>query len=281
MQVYLDLMQKVLNEGIERSDHLGVQTRSIFGAQMRFDLQEGFPILTTNQIPLKFIIYELLWCLKGDTNIKYLHEHDVTFFDEWADENGDLGPFYGKQWRHWIGEDGRNIDQISNVVHQIKVHPNSRRLIVSSWNAADMDSLPFTPCNLLLQFYVADGRLSSFMYQRSSDLFLGLPLCIASYSLLTMMIAQQCDLELGEFVWTGGDVFIEEDCLDKAKEQLSRGLRPLPQMKIKRCPNSIFDYKYEDFELVHYEPHPEIVLPKHNVSGTEIDFDSLSQELFN
>lgn len=261
MQVYLDLMKKILDEGVDRSDRTGVGTRSIFGTQMRFDLSESFPLLTTKKVHLRSIIYELLWFLSGDTNIKFLKDNKVTIWDEWADENGNLGPVYGKQWRRWECADGRIIDQISNVVEQIKNNPQSRRLIVNAWNVADVDKMALPPCHLLFQFYVANDRLSCMLYQRSCDFFLGVPFNIASYSLLCMMIAQQCGLKPGEFVWTGGDTHLYLNHLEQAKEQLSRTPRALPKMIIKRKPDSIFDYKFEDFELVDYDPYPVIMAP--------------------
>lgn len=261
MQVYLDLMKKILDEGVDRSDRTGVGTRSIFGTQMRFDLSESFPLLTTKKVHLRSIIYELLWFLSGDTNIKFLKDNKVTIWDEWADENGDLGPVYGKQWRRWECADGRIIDQISNVVDQIKNNPQSRRLIVNAWNVADVDKMALPPCHLLFQFYVANDRLSCMLYQRSCDFFLGVPFNIASYSLLCMMIAQQCGLKPGEFVWTGGDTHLYSNHFEQAKEQLSRTPRALPKMIIKRKPESIFDYKFEDFELVDYDPYPVIKAP--------------------
>ncbi|WP_281710141.1 thymidylate synthase [Anaerobiospirillum succiniciproducens] len=261
MQVYLDLMKKILDEGVDRSDRTGVGTRSIFGTQMRFDLSESFPLLTTKKVHLRSIIYELLWFLSGDTNIKFLKDNKVTIWDEWADENGNLGPVYGKQWRRWECADGRIIDQISNVVEQIKNNPQSRRLIVNAWNVADVDKMALPPCHLLFQFYVANDRLSCMLYQRSCDFFLGVPFNIASYSLLCMMIAQQCGLKPGEFVWTGGDTHLYSNHFEQAKEQLSRTPRALPKMIIKRKPDSIFDYKFEDFELVDYDPYPVIKAP--------------------
>lgn len=261
MKVYLDLMQRILDEGVVRGDRTGTGTKSLFGTQMRFDLSKDFPLLTTKKVHLRSIIYELLWFLKGDTNIKYLHDHKVTIWDEWADENGDLGPVYGKQWRRWECADGRVIDQISNVVEQIRHNPESRRLIVNAWNVADVDNMALPPCHLLFQFYVANGRLSCMLYQRSCDFFLGVPFNIASYSLLTLMMAQQCDLEPGEFVWTGGDTHLYLNHLDQAREQLSRIPRALPQMKILRRPDTIFDYEFEDFELVNYDPWPVIKAP--------------------
>lgn len=261
MQVYLDLMKKILDEGVDRSDRTGVGTRSIFGTQMRFDLSESFPLLTTKKVHLRSIIYELLWFLSGDTNIKFLKDNKVTIWDEWADENGNLGPVYGKQWRRWECADGRIIDQISNVVEQIKNNPQSRRLIVNAWNVADVDKMALPPCHLLFQFYVANDRLSCMLYQRSCDFFLGVPFNIASYSLLCMMISQQCGLKPGEFVWTGGDTHLYSNHFEQAKEQLSRTPRALPKMLIKRKPDSIFDYKFEDFELVDYDPYPVIKAP--------------------
>lgn len=228
---------------------------------MRFDLSESFPLLTTKKVHLRSIIYELLWFLSGDTNIKFLKDNNVTIWDEWADENGNLGPVYGKQWRRWECADGRIIDQISNVVEQIKNNPQSRRLIVNAWNVADVDKMALPPCHLLFQFYVANDRLSCMLYQRSCDFFLGVPFNIASYSLLCMMIAQQCGLKPGEFVWTGGDTHLYSNHFEQAKEQLSRTPRALPKMLIKRKPDSIFDYKFEDFELVDYDPYPVIKAP--------------------
>ena len=261
MKVYLDLMQRILDEGVERGDRTGTGTLSLFGTQMRFDLSQGFPLLTTKKVHLRSIIYELLWFLKGDTNIKYLHDHKVTIWDEWADENGDLGPVYGKQWRRWECADGRVIDQVANVVEQIKHNPNSRRLIVSAWNVADVDQMALPPCHMMFQFYVAQGKLSCMLYQRSCDFFLGVPFNIASYALLTMMMAQQCDLEPGEFVWTGGDTHLYLNHLEQAKEQLTRTPRALPTMVLKRRPDSLFDYQFEDFELRDYDPYPVIKAP--------------------
>ena len=254
-------MQRILDEGVERGDRTGTGTLSLFGTQMRFDLSQGFPLLTTKKVHLRSIIYELLWFLHGDTNIKYLHDHKVTIWDEWADENGDLGPVYGKQWRRWECADGRVIDQVANVVEQIKHNPNSRRLIVSAWNVADVDQMALPPCHMMFQFYVAQGKLSCMLYQRSCDFFLGVPFNIASYALLTMMMAQQCDLAPGEFVWTGGDTHLYLNHLEQAQEQLSRTPRALPKMLIKRRPESIFDYEFEDFELVNYDPYPVIKAP--------------------
>lgn len=261
MRAYLDLMQRILDEGVDRDDRTGTGTRSLFGTQMRFDLNAGFPLLTTKKVHLRSIIYELLWFLRGDTNIKYLHDHKVTIWDEWADERGELGPVYGKQWRSWECPDGRVIDQISNVVEQIKHNPNSRRLIVSAWNVADVDQMALPPCHMMFQFYVANNKLSCMLYQRSCDFFLGVPFNIASYSLLTMMMAKECDLELGDFVWTGGDTHLYLNHFEQAKEQLSRTPRALPQMIIKRKAPSIFEYDFDDFELQNYDPYPVIKAP--------------------
>ncbi|MBU3843545.1 MAG: thymidylate synthase [Candidatus Anaerobiospirillum pullicola] len=261
MQVYLDLMKKIMEEGVDRGDRTGTGTRSIFGTQMRFDLSQGFPLLTTKKVHLKSIIYELLWFLHGDTNIKYLHDHKVSIWDEWADEHGDLGPVYGKQWRHWECADGRIIDQVSNAITEIKTNPNSRRIIVSAWNVADVEKMALPPCHLLFQFYVANNKLSCLLYQRSCDFFLGVPFNIASYSLLTMMMAKECGLELGDFVWTGGDTHIYHNHFEQVKEQLSRTPRPLPKMIIKRQAPTLFDYDYDDFELVDYDPYPAIKAP--------------------
>lgn len=261
MRVYLDLMQRILDEGVDRGDRTGTGTRSLFGTQMRFDLNAGFPLLTTKKVHLRSIIYELLWFLRGDTNIQFLHDHKVTIWDEWADAKGNLGPVYGKQWRSWECADGRVIDQISNVVDQIKHNPNSRRLIVNAWNVADVDQMALPPCHTMFQFYVANNKLSCMLYQRSCDFFLGVPFNIASYALLTMMMAKECDLELGDFVWTGGDTHLYMNHFEQAKEQLSRTPRALPQMIIKRKAPSIFEYDYDDFELQNYDPYPVIKAP--------------------
>ncbi|WP_333840188.1 thymidylate synthase [Pelomicrobium sp.] len=261
MRQYLDLMRHVLEQGTRKPDRTGVGTLSIFGHQMRFDLGRGFPLVTTKRIHLKSVIHELLWFLRGDTNVRYLQERGVTIWDEWADENGDLGPIYGYQWRSWPAPDGRHIDQISRVVKEIKDNPHSRRLIVSAWNVADLDKMALTPCHALFQFYVAEGRLSCQLYQRSCDVFLGLPFNIASYSLLTHMVAQQCGLEVGEFVWTGGDVHLYLNHLEQARTQLAREPYPLPTLRILRKPPSIFDYAFEDFEFVNYRYHPAIPAP--------------------
>ena len=261
MKIYLDLMRRILEEGVDRSDRTGTGTRSIFGTQMRFDLNKGFPLLTTKKVHLRSIIHELLWFLSGDTNIKYLKDNGVSIWNEWADENGDLGPVYGKQWRSWAAPDGKVIDQISNAVDMIKHNPDSRRIIVSAWNPADVEKMALPPCHALFQFYVANGKLSCLLYQRSCDFFLGVPFNIASYSLLTMMMAKECDLGLGDFVWTGGDTHLYSNHFEQAHLQLSRTPRALPTMLIKRKAPSIFDYKYEDFELINYDPYPVIKAP--------------------
>ncbi len=261
MQQYLSLMKDILENGTQKTDRTGTGTRSVFGRQMRFDLAEGFPLVTTKKLHLRSIIYELLWFLRGDTNIKYLNDNGVTIWDEWADENGNLGPVYGSQWRSWPAPDGRHIDQIANVLHQIKTKPDSRRHIVSAWNPAEVDNMALPPCHALFQFYVADGKLSCQLYQRSADFFLGVPFNIASYALLTHMVAQQCDLEAGAFVWTGGDVHLYNNHFDQAALQLSRQPYPLPQLVIRRKPVSLFEYAYEDFEIVNYQSHPAIKAP--------------------
>ncbi len=261
MKQYLDLMQHILDKGTDKSDRTGTGTRSVFGYQMRFDLNEGFPLVTTKKCHLRSIIHELLWFLQGDTNVAYLHENKVSIWDEWADENGNLGPVYGAQWRSWPTPDGRHIDQITQVIEQIKSNPDSRRLIVSAWNVGELDKMALAPCHAFFQFYVADGKLSCQLYQRSCDVFLGLPFNIASYALLTMMVAQQCDLELGDFVWTGGDTHRYSNHMEQTQLQLSREPRPLPTMTIARRPESIFDYRFEDFELSGYDPHPHIKAP--------------------
>ena len=261
MKQYLELMQKVLDEGTQKNDRTGTGTLSIFGHQMRFNLQDGFPLVTTKRCHLRSIIHELLWFLQGDTNIAYLHENNVTIWDEWADENGDLGPVYGKQWRAWPTPDGRHIDQITTVLNQLKNDPDSRRIIVSAWNVGELDKMALAPCHAFFQFYVADGKLSCQLYQRSCDVFLGLPFNIASYALLVHMMAQQCDLEVGDFVWTGGDTHLYSNHMDQTHLQLSREPRPLPKLIIKRKPESIFDYRFEDFEIEGYDPHPGINAP--------------------
>ena len=257
-QQYLDLLKHILEKGAKKEDRTGTGTLSVFGHQMRFDLNEGFPLLTTKKVHLKSIIHELLWFLKGETNIAYLKENGVSIWDEWADENGNLGPVYGSQWRNWETTDGRKIDQISQLIEQIKKNPDSRRHIVSAWNVGEVDKMKLPPCHLLFQFYVANGRLSCQLYQRSSDVFLGVPFNIASYALLTMMIAQVCDLALGDFVWTSGDTHLYTNHLEQARTQLSREPRPFPTMKINPDIKNIFDFKYEDFQLENYNPHPVI-----------------------
>lgn len=258
MKQYLDLLNRILTEGIEKTDRTGTGTKSVFGHQMRFNMAEGFPLLTTKKLHLKSIIYELLWFLRGDTNIKYLKDHGVSIWDEWADENGELGPVYGHQWRSWPDYNGGTIDQISNVVKMIKNNPDSRRIIVSAWNPAEVDRMALPPCHSLFQFYVADGRLSLQLYQRSADTFLGVPFNIASYALLLMMMAQVTGLKAGDFVHTTGDTHLYLNHLEQAKLQLSREPRPLPKMNINPNVKSIFDFKYEDFELENYNPWPHI-----------------------
>lgn len=258
MQQYHDLLRRVLDTGVDRSDRTGTGTRSVFGHQMRFDLSEGFPVLTTKKLHLRSIIIELLWFLKGDTNIAWLKENGVSIWDEWADENGELGPVYGYQWRSWPAPDGRSIDQIANVVETIKTNPTSRRLVVSAWNPALVDEMALPPCHCLFQFYVAEGRLSCQLYQRSADIFLGVPFNIASYSLLTMMIAQVCGLQYGDFVLTLGDAHLYADHLDKAELQLERDVRSLPVMHINPEVKDLFAFRYEDFTLEGYDPHPHI-----------------------
>lgn len=258
MKQYLELLQHILDDGVEKGDRTGTGTISVFGNQMRFNLQEGFPCLTTKKLHLKSIIYELLWFLKGDTNAKWLQERGVRIWNEWADENGELGHIYGYQWRSWPDYNGGHIDQITEVIDQIKNNPNSRRLIVSAWNVADISNMNLPPCHVLFQFYVANGKLSCQLYQRSADTFLGVPFNIASYALLTMMIAQVCDLEPGDFVYTTGDTHLYLNHIEQAKLQLTREPRPLPKMKINPEVKNIFDFKYEDFELMGYDPHPHI-----------------------
>jgi thymidylate synthase len=258
MKKYLDLMEHVLKNGVTKSDRTGVGTISTFGYQMRFDLSEGFPLVTTKKVHLKSIIHELIWFLKGETNIQYLKDNGVSIWDEWADDDGELGPVYGSQWRSWRTADGRTVDQIQNVIEQIKKNPDSRRLIVSAWNVGEVDKMALPPCHTFFQFYVLDGKLSCQLYQRSADVFLGVPFNIASYALLTMMVAQVCGLKAGDFVHTFGDVHLYSNHLEQAKLQLSRQPKPLPFMKIREDVKSIFDFKYEDFQLVNYEPHPPI-----------------------
>ena len=258
MKQYHDLLKHILDNGAQKGDRTGTGTLSVFGYQSRYDLSEGFPCLTTKKLHLRSIIVELLWFLKGDTNIKYLKDNNVSIWDEWADENGDLGPVYGYQWRNWPARDGGTIDQISNIIQQIKSNPNSRRLMVSAWNVADVDNMALPPCHSLFQFYVADGKLSCQLYQRSADTFLGVPFNIASYALLTMMIAQVCDLEVGEFIHTMGDAHLYNNHIEQTNLLLTREFRPLPTMKINPNVKDIFEFKLEDFELVGYDPHPHI-----------------------
>lgn len=261
MKQYLDLMSEILEKGARKSDRTGTGTFSVFGRQLRFDLSEGFPLVTTKKLHLRSIIYELLWFLQGDTNIKYLKDNGVSIWDEWADENGELGPVYGHQWRSWPTPGGGSIDQIKQVIQQIKQKPDSRRHIVTAWNPSEVDKMALPPCHALFQFYVAEGKLSCQLYQRSADYFLGVPFNIASYALLTYMFAQQCDLLPGEFVWTGGDVHLYTNHIEQAKLQLERKPLALPELKIKHRPESIFDYKFEDFEILNYQAHPSIKAP--------------------
>ena len=261
MTPYLDLMRHVLEQGVHKEDRTGTGTRSVFGWQMRFDLARGFPMVTTKKLHLRSIVHELLWFLSGETNVRYLREHGVTIWDEWADDKGELGPVYGYQWRHWPTPDGREIDQVSDVIARIRKDPDSRRLIVSAWNVADLPRMALAPCHAFYQFYVAGGRLSCQMYQRSADIFLGVPFNIASYALLTHMVAQQCDLEVGDFIWTGGDCHLYLNHLDQAREQLSRTPYPLPRLEITRRPPSLFDYRFEDFVVSDYQSHPHIKAP--------------------
>lgn len=261
MQQYLDLMRHVRDNGIRKEDRTGTGTMSVFGYQMRFDLAKGFPVVTTKKLHLRSIIHELLWFLQGDTNIKYLHDNGVSIWDEWADENGDLGPVYGYQWRSWPTPNGESIDQIKLLLDQIKNSPDSRRLMVSAWNPACVDQMALPPCHCLFQFYVAEGRLSCQLYQRSADIFLGVPFNIASYALLTLMVAQECGLEPGEFVHTFGDAHLYSNHLEQVEIQLAREPLPLPSMKLNPDVKSVFDFRYEDFELVGYEAHPHIKAP--------------------
>jgi thymidylate synthase len=258
---YPDLLRLVFEKGHARADRTGTGTLSIFGAQVRFDLRENFPLLTTKKLHIKSIIYELLWFLRGDTNVRYLNEHGVTIWDEWADQAGDLGRVYGAQWRNWRGENGVRVDQINNVLAQIKSNPQSRRLIVSAWNPAEIDKMALPPCHVLFQFYVQDGELSCQLYQRSADLFLGVPFNIASYSLFTLMVAQVCDLKPGEFVHTFGDLHLYRNHLEQAREQLSRDCRSLPRMQLNPAIKNIRDFRFEDFQLIDYDPHPAIKAP--------------------
>jgi thymidylate synthase len=261
MRQYLDLLRAIKERGVRKGDRTGTGTLSLFGYQMRFDLEAGFPVLTTKKLHLRSIIHELLWFLKGDTNIQYLREHDVTIWDEWADENGDLGPVYGAQWRTWRTADGREIDQIQRALDLIRSDPNSRRIIVSAWNVGELDEMALAPCHELFQFHVADGRLSCQLYQRSADVFLGVPFNIASYALLLHMMAQQSNLRPGELVWTGGDCHLYLNHMEQAELQLTRAPLPLPRLVIKRKPETLFDYRFEDFELVDYQAHGSIKAP--------------------
>ena len=258
MQQYLDLFNHILETGVSKTDRTGTGTISCFGYQMRFDLNKGFPLITTKKLHVKSIIHELLWFLQGDTNIKYLKENGVRIWDEWADENGDLGPVYGKQWRSWEGKDGKVVDQISELINQIKKTPDSRRLIISAWNVADLPEMALMPCHTIFQFYVAEGKLSCQLYQRSADVFLGVPFNIASYALLTLMIAQVCDLQPGEFIHTFGDVHLYNNHIEQAKLQLTRTPFALPEMKLNTSIKNIFDFRFEDFELINYQSHPAI-----------------------
>lgn len=261
MKEYLELMQHIVDTGNDKSDRTGTGTRSVFGYQIRFDLSQGFPLVTTKKCHLRSIIHELLWFLNGDTNISYLTDNGVKIWDEWADDNGDLGPVYGKQWRSWPKEDGQFVDQISELVELLKNDPNSRRMIVCAWNVGELSEMALSPCHCLFQFYVADGKLSCQLYQRSCDVFLGLPFNIASYAMLTHMLAQQVGLEVGDFIWSGGDTHLYSNHMEQVALQLSREPRALPTLKINRKPDSIFDYKFEDFEISDYEPHPHISAP--------------------
>ena len=261
MKQYLDLMRQIRQHGARKEDRTGTGTVSVFGPQLRFDLSEGFPLVTTKKIHLRSIVYELLWFLRGETNVAWLRDHGVTIWDEWADERGELGPVYGKQWRSWLTRDGRTIDQINEAVDQLRRNPDSRRIMVSAWNVGELEDMALMPCHALFQFYVAEGRLSCQLYQRSADLFLGVPFNIASYALLTHMFAQQCDLEPGEFVWTGGDTHLYLNHLEQADLQLTRTPFSLPRLVIKRRPGSIFEYAYEDFEFVNYQHHAAIKAP--------------------
>ena len=261
MKTYLQLIKHILDHGVEKNDRTGTGVLSTFAYQMRFNLAEAFPLVTTKKIHLRSIIHELLWFLRGDTNIAYLREHGVSIWDEWANEQGDLGPVYGKQWRSWPTADGRAIDQLNEVMTQIKTNPDSRRLLVSAWNVGELDKMALAPCHMLFQFYVVNNRLSCQLYQRSADVFLGVPFNIASYGLLTHMVAQQCDLQVGEFIWTGGDCHLYLNHLEQAKTQLERTPLPLPQLHILRKPASLFDYQFDDFEWINYQSHPAIKAP--------------------
>jgi thymidylate synthase len=261
MNQYLQLLRHIREHGVRKTDRTGTGTLSVFGYQARFDLGQGFPLVTTKKLHLKSIVYELLWFLKGDTNVKYLRDHGVSIWDEWADEHGELGPIYGKQWRSWEAPDGKTIDQISRTVDLIRRNPDSRRIIVNAWNVGELEQMSLTPCHAMFQFWVGDGKLSCQLYQRSADVFLGVPFNIASYALLTHMFAQQCDLQPGEFIWTGGDCHLYLNHLEQADEQLQRTPYPLPRLAIKRKPPSIFEYEYEDFQILDYQAHPSIKAP--------------------
>jgi thymidylate synthase len=261
MRQYLEMLEAVLTTGAEKGDRTGTGTRSLFGWQMRFDLRAGFPLVTTKKLHLKSIVHELLWFLRGESNVRYLREHGVSIWDEWADENGELGPVYGVQWRSWKTVDGRSVDQIARAVELIRRDPNSRRILVNAWNVGELEQMALTPCHALFQFHVANGRLSCQLYQRSADIFLGVPFNIASYALLTHMMAQQCDLEVGDFIWTGGDCHLYVNHFEQARTQLARAPLPLPRLEIKRRPDTIFDYRFEDFEVVGYQSHPPIKAP--------------------
>jgi thymidylate synthase len=261
MRQYLEMMSHVLEQGVKKADRTGTGTLSVFGHQMRFDLSQGFPLVTTKRVHTKSIFYELLWFLRGDTNVRWLQQRGVTIWDEWADQNGELGPVYGKQWRSWGTPDGRQIDQMARVVEQLRCNPDSRRIIVSAWNVGELEQMALAPCHAFFQFYVADGRLSCQLYQRSCDIFLGVPFNIASYALLTHMIAQQCDLVPGELIWTGGDCHLYLNHLEQARLQLSRQPHPLPRLVLHRRPPTLFEYEFEDFEITGYDHHPAIKAP--------------------
>ena len=261
MRQYLDMVRHVLERGVRKTDRTGTGTLSVFGYQLRFDLAEGFPLVTTKKVHTKSIFYELLWFLRGETNARWLQERGVTIWDEWADEQGELGPVYGKQWRAWVTADGRTVDQMARVVEQLRRDPDSRRIIVSAWNVGELEQMALAPCHAFFQFHVAEGRLSCQLYQRSADIFLGVPFNIASYALLVHMLAQQCDLEPGEFIWTGGDVHLYLNHLEQARLQLSREPYPLPRLVLRRRPASLFEYEYEDFEITGYRHHPAIKAP--------------------
>ena len=261
MKTYLELLRKIRDRGARKADRTGTGTLSLFGEQLRFDLTAGFPLVTTKKIHLRSVIYELLWFLRGETNVEYLRAHGVTIWDEWAVERGELGPVYGKQWRRWATADGREIDQISAVVRQLRADPNSRRMLVSAWNVGELERMALAPCHVLFQFYVAEGRLSCQLYQRSADVFLGVPFNIASYALLTCMMAQQCELTPGEFIWSGGDCHLYLNHLEQAELQLAREPFPPPQLRLRRSPASMFEYRFEDFEFLNYQHHPAIKAP--------------------